>query len=116
MPVKDAHIVKIAVEFENHIAQLINLDQRQPLTGNCNFLLFYLDEHRTLKYCGVVKKKLNRLYNSFKTRYNLLKLVKQPTPFPMSFFHQWAKTQTQTHTHAYISRRVGRGRSVVAIN
>lgn len=66
MPVKDAHIVKIAVEFENHIAQLINLDQRQPLTGNCNFLLFYLDEHRTLKYCGVVKKLSdNRLYNSF---------------------------------------------------
>lgn len=38
MPVKDAHIVKIAVEFENHIAQLINLDQRQPLTGR-NFII-----------------------------------------------------------------------------
>lgn len=33
MPVKDAHIVKIAVERENHIAQLINLDQRHPLAS-----------------------------------------------------------------------------------
>lgn len=53
MPVKDAHIVKIAVEYENHLAQLINLDQRQPLTGkllitfyfkcfyNYNIFLFY---------------------------------------------------------------------------
>lgn len=32
IPVKDAHIVKIAVELEEHLPQLINLDQRQPLT------------------------------------------------------------------------------------
>lgn len=31
--VKDAHIVKIAVELENYVPQLICLDQRQPLTG-----------------------------------------------------------------------------------
>lgn len=30
---KDSHIVKIAVELENQQAQLISLDQRQPLTG-----------------------------------------------------------------------------------
>ncbi|XP_055376540.1 engulfment and cell motility protein 1 [Condylostylus longicornis] len=30
---KDAHIVKIAVEFEGQIAQLIKLDQLQPLAG-----------------------------------------------------------------------------------
>lgn len=34
MPVaKDAHVVKIAVEFENHLAQLIEFNQRQPLSG-----------------------------------------------------------------------------------
>jgi len=31
--VKDSHIVKIAVEREDHIAQLINLDQRHPLAS-----------------------------------------------------------------------------------
>lgn len=30
---KDSHIVKIAVEFENHTAQLIKFDRTQPLTG-----------------------------------------------------------------------------------
>ena len=39
---KDLHIVKIAVELENknptQNAQLIELDQRQPLTGKLNSL------------------------------------------------------------------------------
>lgn len=30
---KDAHIVRIAVEFENQSAQLIKFDRRTPLTG-----------------------------------------------------------------------------------
>lgn len=46
MPVKDAHIVKIAVEYENHLAQLINLDQRQPLTGK-KIMIFYRHFHNT---------------------------------------------------------------------
>lgn len=32
--VKDAHIVKIAVELENQQPQLIEFNQRQPLTGD----------------------------------------------------------------------------------
>ncbi|KAI9586375.1 engulfment and cell motility protein 1 [Glossina fuscipes] len=61
MPVKDAHIVKIAVEFENHIAQLINLDQRQPLTGKiqeiCSCWGIVDPENYALQFCETNNQK-----------------------------------------------------------
>ncbi|XP_055839885.1 engulfment and cell motility protein 1 [Episyrphus balteatus] len=55
MPVKDSHIVKIAVEFPDHVAQLINLDQRQPLTGKiqelCNNWGITDAENYALQFC-----------------------------------------------------------------
>ncbi|XP_073825310.1 engulfment and cell motility Ced-12 [Musca autumnalis] len=73
MPVKDAHIVKIAVEFENHMAQLINLDQRQPLTGKiqeiCNCWGIADPENYALQFCEanhlkyVTEKNRNEIKN-----------------------------------------------------
>ncbi|XP_037959602.1 engulfment and cell motility protein 1 [Teleopsis dalmanni] len=73
MPVKDAYIVKIAVEFENHIAQLINLDQRQPLTGKiqeiCSCWGIVDPENYALQFCEqnnikyVTEKNRNEIKN-----------------------------------------------------
>lgn len=53
--VKDSHIVKIAVQFPDHDAQLINLDQRQPLTGKiqeiCNNWSLTDYENYALQFC-----------------------------------------------------------------
>ncbi|TMW51271.1 hypothetical protein DOY81_003657 [Sarcophaga bullata] len=73
MPVKDAHIVKIAVEYENHLAQLINLDQRQPLTGKiqeiCSCWGIVDPENYALQFCEanylkyVTEKNRNEIKN-----------------------------------------------------
>ncbi|XP_013116521.1 engulfment and cell motility protein 1 isoform X1 [Stomoxys calcitrans] len=73
MPVKDAHIVKIAVECDNHIAQLINLDQRQPLSGKiqeiCSFWNIVEPENYALQFCEgnhlkyVTEKNRNEIKN-----------------------------------------------------
>lgn len=56
MPVaKDSHVVKIAVEFENHLAQLIEFDQRQPLSGIiqelCNNWSIVDSDNYALQFC-----------------------------------------------------------------
>lgn len=39
---KDSNIVKIAVELENQTAQLIEFDQRHPLTGKNSFFFRFV--------------------------------------------------------------------------
>lgn len=42
---KESHIVRIAVEFENQIPQLIKFDRRQPLTGQLIDCVFNYSTH-----------------------------------------------------------------------
>ncbi|EDW80215.1 uncharacterized protein Dwil_GK21087 [Drosophila willistoni] len=73
MPVKDAHIVKIAVERENHMAQLINLDQRHPLASKiqeiCNGWSISDHQNYALQFCEpnnqkyVTEKNRNEIKN-----------------------------------------------------
>ncbi|EDW28534.1 GL19237 [Drosophila persimilis] len=59
--VKDSHIVKIAVERENHMAQLINLDQRHPLASKiqdiCNGWSISDHQNYALQFCESNNKK-----------------------------------------------------------
>lgn len=59
--VKDAHIVKIAVELENYVPQLICLDQRQPLTGKIQEICSYWDiadpQNYALEFCDANNQK-----------------------------------------------------------
>ncbi|XP_034473794.1 engulfment and cell motility protein 1 [Drosophila innubila] len=73
MTVRDAHIVKIAVERENHMAQLINLDQRHPLASKiqeiCNGWSISDHQHYALQFCEtnnmkyVTEKNRNEIKN-----------------------------------------------------
>ncbi|XP_052851177.1 engulfment and cell motility protein 1 [Drosophila gunungcola] len=71
--VKDSHIVKIAVERENHMAQLINLDQRHPLASKiqdiCNGWAISDHQNYALQFCEsnnqkyVTEKNRNEIKN-----------------------------------------------------
>ncbi|KAG4073589.1 hypothetical protein HA402_000813 [Bradysia odoriphaga] len=57
---KESHIVRIAVEFENQLPQLIKFDRRQPLTGIIQFICNNWNvsdpENYALQFCEVNNK------------------------------------------------------------